>query len=59
MILMDKIAKSLGNGELVIGVFVDFSKAFDTVYCKNYSITVLEGPLWNGFRAISVIEVNM
>ena len=31
MILMDKIAKSLENGELVIGVFLDFSKAFDTV----------------------------
>ena len=32
MILMDKMAKSLENGELVIGVFLDFSKAFDTVY---------------------------
>ena len=31
MILMDNIAKSLENGELVIGVFLDFSKAFDTV----------------------------
>ena len=31
MILMDKIAKSLENGELVIGVFLDCSKAFDTV----------------------------
>ena len=63
MILMDKIAKSLENGELVIGVFLDFSKAFDTV---NHDVLllklqhqVLEGPLWNGFRAISVIGVNM
>ena len=31
MILMDKIAKSLESGELVIGVFLDFSKTFDTV----------------------------
>ena len=30
MILMDKITKSLENGEFIIGVFY-FSKAFDTV----------------------------
>ena len=28
---MDKITKSLENGDYVIGVFLDFSKAFDTV----------------------------
>ena len=28
---MDRIAKSLENGELVIGTFLDFSKTFDTV----------------------------
>ena len=31
MILMDKLIKSLENGEFVIGIFLDFSKAFDTV----------------------------
>ena len=31
MILMDKLIKSLDNGDYVIGVFLDFSKAFDTV----------------------------
>ena len=31
IILMDKITKSLENGEFIIGVFLDFSKAFDTV----------------------------
>ena len=28
---MDKITKSLENGDYVIGVFLDFSKAFDIV----------------------------
>ena len=31
MVLVDKLIKSLQNGEFVIGVYLDFSKAFDTV----------------------------
>ena len=31
MVLTDKLIKSLENGEFVIGIFLDFSKAFDTV----------------------------
>ena len=31
MILVDKLTKALENGEYVLGVFLDFSKAFDTV----------------------------
>ena len=31
MILVDNLIKSLENGEYVLGVFLDFSKAFDTV----------------------------
>ena len=31
MVLIDKITKALENGEFIIGVFLYFSKAFDTV----------------------------
>ena len=31
MMLVDKITEALGQGECVVGVFLDFSKAFDTV----------------------------
>ena len=31
MILLDKIVKALENGDYVIGIYLDFSKAFDTV----------------------------
>ena len=31
VILWDKISEPLGNGECVVGVFLDFSNAFDTV----------------------------
>ena len=31
MLLVDKILKALHEGEYVLGVFIDFSKAFDTV----------------------------
>ena len=32
MILINKLIESLDRGEYVIGIFLDFSKAFDTVY---------------------------
>ena len=35
--LVDKITKSLDNGDIVIGVFIDLKKAFDTV---NHKILV-------------------
>ena len=31
LVLQDKITKSLDNGEKVIGIYLDFSKAFDTI----------------------------
>ena len=30
-VLVDKLVKSVENGDIVVGVFLDFSKAFDTV----------------------------
>ena len=32
IVLLDKITAALDNGDIVLGVFLDFSKAFDTVY---------------------------
>ena len=31
MIMMDKITAAMNRGDLVVGIFLDFSKAFDTV----------------------------
>ena len=31
MVLVDELIKSLDDGDCIIGVFLDFSKAFDTV----------------------------
>ena len=31
IVLMDKIVHALENGECVIGLYLDYSKAFDTV----------------------------
>ena len=53
-ILMDKLIKSLENGDNMIGVFLDFSKAFDTVdhdmLLKNYITMEFVILVLNGFR---------
>ena len=42
MTLMDRLITSLENNEHAIGVFLDFSKAFDTVDQAILLIVVLE-----------------
>ena len=42
MLLIDRVSKALHEGEYVLGVFIDFSKAFDTV---NHDI--LLSKLWH------------
>ena len=37
--LANKIATHINNGDYVLGVFLDFSKAFDTVGHKKYLIS--------------------
>ena len=44
IVLIDKIVAALNNDEIVLGVYLDLNKAFDTV---------------SGLRAISPVEVNM
>ena len=63
LFLVDKISNALENGEYVMGLFLDFSKAFDTVNhdilftkLKFYGIKV---QLLTGSKAISQIACNM
>ena len=55
MTLMAKSITALENGEHVIGIVLDFSKAFDTVdheiWLKRCTIMVSEEQHTNGFRA--------
>ena len=50
VILVDRISKALENGDFVLGLFLDFSKAFDTV---NHSI-LFEKMEFYGIRGLSL-----
>ena len=50
IILVDRISKALENGDFVLGLFLDFSKAFDTV---NHSI-LFEKMEFYGIRGLSL-----
>ena len=47
--LVDNITNSLDDGDIVIGVFLDLKKAFDTV---NHKILLKNIPLWNSWGCI-------
>ena len=48
-VLMDKLTKSMENGDYVVGVFLDFSKAFDMVNHK-----ILLSKFYHGIRDVAL-----
>ena len=62
--LIDNISEALDNGDFVIGVFLDFSKVFDTVdhsilLKKNFIYMELEALHYNGLKVTYRVECNM
>ena len=52
MMLVDKITEALDQGESAVGVFLDFSKAFDTI---DHNILFKKGEIWNKLCRIEMI----
>ena len=60
--LMDKLVNALEKKEIVVGIFLDFSKAFDTVdhdiLLRNCIIMVYEDVLTPGLKVTWPIELS-
>ena len=53
MMLVDKITEALDKGESVVGVFFNFSKAFDTV--DHNILLEKNGEIWNKWYRIEMV----
>ena len=60
---IDKVTEFIDNGEYAIGVFLDFSRAFDTLIMISclWSFIIMESEVWDyyGLKVICLIVYNM
>ena len=63
IILVDPLSRALGNGDFVLGLFLDFSKAFDTanhsILYNKIEIYYARGLAQNSLKVISLKENSM
>ena len=61
--LIDKLSEALDQGEIVICIFIDLSKAFGTVdndiFHQKLELCGVKIHLWNGLIVIYLIFYNM